>query len=119
MIIFLPEPSNSVYIVPMYLVIALLCGMVLIGTLSWAPLRSFLAFFAPIGKSTYGMYLVHHPIILICEKYFRTHGSLGYNEQFYAIRFFTSLSLTVLVGQLLYHTIEKRLEVLRKKYARI
>jgi peptidoglycan/LPS O-acetylase OafA/YrhL len=119
MIAFLPEPSNSVYIVPMYLGIALLCGMVMIGTLSWAPLRSFLAIFAGIGKTTYGMYLVHHPIIMLTENYMRAHLHMPYNEQFYAIRFTISLIFTVLMGQLLYRTIEKRLEALRKKYARI
>lgn len=119
MIAFLPEPTNSVYIVPMYLGIAVLCAMVLIGTLAWAPLQSFLSLFAGIGKTTYGMYLVHHPIIALTEKYLKTHTTIPYNEQFYAIRFSISLTLTVLIGQLLYRTIEKRLEALRKKYARI
>jgi len=119
MIAFLPEPTNSVFIVPLYLGIALLCGMVLIGTMSWAPLQSFLSLFAGIGKTTYGMYLVHHPIIAMTENYMRSNLHLPYNEQFYAIRFGISMILTVLMGQLLYRTIEKRLEALRKKYARI
>ncbi len=119
MIAFLPEPTNSVFIVPMYLGIALLCGMVLIGTMSWAPLQSFLSLFAGIGKTTYGMYLVHHPIIAMTENYMRNKLHIPYDEHFYAIRFGISLILTVLMGQLLYRTIEKRLEALRKKYARI
>ncbi|MBS1953117.1 MAG: acyltransferase [Cyanobacteria bacterium SZAS-4] len=119
MIAFLPEPTNSVFIVPMYLGIALLCGMVLIGTMSWAPLQSFLSLFAGIGKTTYGMYLVHHPIIAMTENYLRNKLHMPYDETFYAIRFGISMTLTVLMGQLLYRTIEKRLEALRKKYARI
>lgn len=119
MITFLPEPTNSVFIVPMYLGIALLCGMVLIGTMSWAPLQSFLSLFAGIGKTTYGMYLVHHPIIAMTENYLRNKLHMPYDETFYAIRFGISMTLTVLMGQLLYRTIEKRLEALRKKYARI
>lgn len=119
MIAFLPEPTNSVFIVPMYLGIALLCGMVLIGTMSWAPLQSFLSIFAGIGKTTYGMYLVHHPIIAMTENYLRNKLHMPYDEQFYALRFGISMILTVLMGQLLYRTIEKRLEALRKKYARI
>lgn len=119
MIAFLPEPTNSVFIVPMYLGIALLCGMVLIGTMSWAPLQSFLSMFAGIGKTTYGMYLVHHPIIAMTENYLRNKLHMPYDETFYAIRFGISMTLTVLMGQLLYRTIEKRLEALRKKYARI
>ncbi len=119
MIAFLPEPTNSIFIVPMYLAIALLCGMVLIGTMSWAPLQKFLSLFAGIGKTTYGMYLVHHPIIMLTESYMRGKLHMVYNEQFFVIRFGVSLILTVLMGQLLYRTIEKRLEALRKKYARI
>lgn len=119
MIAFLPEPTNSVFIVPMYLGIALLCGMVLIGTMSWAPLQQFLSLFAGIGKTTYGMYLVHHPIIALTENYMRGKLHMAYNEQFYAIRFGISLTLTVIMGQILYRTIEKRLEELRRKYARI
>ncbi|HEY9677871.1 MAG TPA: acyltransferase [Drouetiella sp.] len=117
MIAFLPEPTNSVFIVPMYLGIAVLCGMVLVGTMSWTPLRSFLALFAGIGKTTYGMYLVHHPIIALTEKSLRAH--MAYNEQFFWTRFAISLILTVLMGQLLYRGIEVHLEGLRRKYARI
>ena len=119
MIAFLPEPTNNVFIVPLYLGIAVLCGMVLVGTMSWAPLQSFLSLFAGIGKTTYGMYIVHHPIIMITENYMRSNLHMVYNEQFFAIRFGISMIMTVLMGQLLYRTIEKRLEALRKKYARI
>ncbi len=119
MIAFLPEPTNSVFIVPLYLAIALLCGLVLIGTMSWAPLQKFLSLFAGIGKTTYGMYLVHHPIIMLVENYMRGSLHMVYNEQFFAIRFGISMILTVIMGQILYRTIEKRLEELRRKYARI
>ncbi|HEY9731195.1 MAG TPA: acyltransferase [Drouetiella sp.] len=119
MIVFLPEPSNSVLIVPVYFTIALTCGMILIGTMSWAPLRTFLSMFAGVGKTTYGMYLVHHPIIAMTENYMRFNLHMDNDAQCYVLRFGISLTLTLIMGQLLYRNIEKHLEFLRSKYARV
>jgi peptidoglycan/LPS O-acetylase OafA/YrhL len=106
---------------PIYTSIALGFGLILAGTIGGSPLKSILSkpWLANPGKITYGMYVVHHPIMVLTEQFMRQHTTLSYGPLFYLIRTSISLALTYLAARLLWSLYESKFNAMRKRFARV
>ena len=115
------NPQATLLLAPVYCSIALAFGLILAGTIGGSPLKNILSnpWFANPGKITYGMYVVHHPIMVLTEQYMRQHTSLAYGPLFYLIRTSVSLALTYAVASLLWKTYESKFNAMRKRFARV
>lgn len=71
-----------------------------------------------LGKITYGMYLLHYPILVICSAFFRKH-LVSLNElQSWFLIFFITLSLTLIIAQCSWKFYERPFNALRYKFSR-
>ncbi|CAN5475204.1 hypothetical protein BH10CYA1_BH10CYA1_50110 [soil metagenome] len=119
-IIFVPSNTNTVAVVPLYFLFALSYALILSGANHWKPLQVFLShpMLRDVGKITYGMYIVHHPIIVLTEHFLRRRLQMPYGVELWIATTLSALLLTYFVAKLLWFLIESKTQRLRKKFAR-
>lgn len=118
--LFLPNGNNSPAVVPIYFAIALSYGLILVGSLGWEPLKAVLSnrVFTDIGKMTYCMYLIHHPIIVLCEHAIQRWTQIPPGPTYWTIKVLSSLAITYIVAKCSWLFIESKTNAWRKRYAR-
>ncbi len=118
--IFVPSNENTVEVVPLSVLFAVSYAMILAGAKEWKPLKAFLSrpMLINVGKITYGMYIVHHPIIVLTEHFLRRRLQMPDGAGLWLAKTLGALVLTYFVAKLLWFLIESKTQVLRKKFAR-
>ncbi len=119
-IIFVPSSKNTVEAVPLYFLFALSYALILAGAKEWKPLKACLShpMLTNVGKITYGMYIVHHPIIVLTEHFLRRRLQMPYGVELWLATTLSALVLTYFAAKLLWFLIESKTQALRKKFAR-
>lgn len=78
-----------------------------------------LRYIAKLGKITYGMYLLHYPILITCLSVSRSHLFAHCSELLkWNFNFFTTLALTVSAAMLSWQYFERPFNLLRKDFSR-
>ena len=119
-IIIMPSSKNSVELVPLYFGFALSYALILVGAKEWNPLKVFLShpMLTNVGKITYGMYIVHHTIIVLIEHFLRRRLQMPYGVKLWLVTALSALVLTYFAAKLLWFLIESKTQALRKQFAR-